>query len=114
MRGIWLVTFRVGITAFLAVVAIAFVAALGQILDFEDWPLREGEPFTQRLGAACMWVAVGAGLVLLVPTIMHLWRHPPSDRLRTVVWTLSFLLLPFVTPYGYFALYMRTVNPQGS
>jgi len=102
---IWAWAFRAGIASLIVVVALAFLVAIGEILNVDGWPFKEGSSTSQIIGGGAMWVFVLLGFALLVPCFKDLYRSDsPASSVARMVWSLFLVLMPFVTPYIYFAL----------
>lgn len=108
MRRWWIWVFRLGLAGLALAVCIALLVSIGQIARLIDWPITEGSSVVKIGGAVALWGFVLFGLVLLLPSLYHLWRKTgDATRAQRLLWLAFLVTFPFVASYIYFALYLR-------
>jgi hypothetical protein len=109
MRDIWKHVYSVGLAGFGGMFVAAGLIAIGQAIDSDWWPIREGTAAGRMAFAIPAALFLFSGALLVIPTIAGLVRSRVPNR---PIWVLGLIAFPLLVSYLYFATHQAERNQR--
>lgn len=104
---IWTLAYRAGPVGFLVAFTIAGGVSIGQVFEFDKWPVREGDGISILVVQTGLGALMICGFLLLIPCLPHVFRYSDYDRTNRLLWAAFLILFPYLGPYIYYRNHFR-------